>query len=275
LKLAISNIAWDAEEDQPVFELMREAGFDGVEIAPTKVWDRPLEANEEEVSRYRRFWNERGIEVVALQALLFGRPGLQLFGSHETRTRTLAYLRGMMRLAEWLGARVLVFGAPKNRQVGERDPAEAREIAVDFFRRAGADARSHGVVLAIEPNPAAYACDFVTTSREGKELVEEVGDEGFGLHLDAAAMTLAGEDLTTALGACGGTIAHFHASEPNLGLVGSGPVDHETMASGLRRTGYSGWVSVEMRPPEGEETKSAVRRVLSFVRRVYGGRADS
>ena len=55
---------------------------------------------------------DRGVSVVALQALLFGRPDLVLFESPERRSATLDYLEGVLRLASWLGAGPLVFGSP-------------------------------------------------------------------------------------------------------------------------------------------------------------------
>ncbi len=45
MKLAISNIAWEAKDDELVAALMREHGVDGVEIAPTVHWPSPLEAS--------------------------------------------------------------------------------------------------------------------------------------------------------------------------------------------------------------------------------------
>ncbi len=36
MKMAISNIAWDAGEDAGVYALMRKYGYMGLEIAPTR-----------------------------------------------------------------------------------------------------------------------------------------------------------------------------------------------------------------------------------------------
>ena len=43
MKLAVSNIAWEPDEDEAVYTLMQKYGVTGVEIAPTKIWDRPNE----------------------------------------------------------------------------------------------------------------------------------------------------------------------------------------------------------------------------------------
>ena len=270
MKLAVSNIAWPAEDETVAAEVLVELGIEGVEVAPTMIWSAPLEVSDSEAAHYRRLWSDRGIEIVALQALLFGRPDLTLFESREAREATLTHLRGLLRLGRLLGARVLVFGAPKNRRVGERDRTEAEAIAVEFFRSAGAASHEQGVVLAIEPNPPAYGCDFVTTSREGLALVREVDHPGFGLHLDAAGLALAGESPAEAVATCAGAIAHFHASEPHLGPIDGDQVGHEHVAAALRRIDYSNWASVEMRSDPDEATGDRLRRVLGFVTRTYG-----
>lgn len=269
MNLAISNIAWDAEDEPQIARLMVELGITGVEIAPTKIWPRPLEVSADEARAYRRSWEDRGIRIVAMQALLYGRGDLTLFDSRTAREETLEYLRGIMRLGGRLGAGPLVFGSPKNRRMGNRSPAEVEQIAVDFFRAAGEVALQEGVVLCIEPNPAAYGCDWVTTSAEGRELVKRVGSEGFGLHLDAAGMTLSGES-PEALDACARDLCHFHVSEPYLGPIGEGGVDHAGFASVLRGVDYPNWVSVEMKHQPDRDTPMEIRRVLELLHRTYG-----
>jgi len=271
VKLAVSNIAWPSEDEPVAAQVMTELGITGVEVAPTMVWDDPASATDAELDRYRGQWHDRGIEVVALQALLFGHPELTLFDSQDARERTLEHLRAFMRIGGRLGARVLVFGAPKNRLIGERSPAEAFEIAVDFFGAAGAAAASENVVIAIEPNPKTYGCDFVTTSSEGVALVNRVSHPGFGLHLDAAGLHLAGESPPRAIATCADSMAHFHISEPHLAAIDEDQVGHADVADELRRKEYPHWTSVEMRSDLSEPTEARLRRIFGFVSRLYSG----
>ena len=271
MKLCISNIAWASQDEPIAAEVLAECGIARVEVAPTKTWDKPLRASDDDIERYRNFWSERGISIVALQALLFGRPDLTIFENAETRAETLDYLRGIVRLGSKLGARVLVFGSPKNRRVNGLPRQEVDDIAVSFFGAAGEAAQEEDVILCIEPNPREYGCDFVTTSAEGLELVRKVDIAGFGLHLDAAAMTLSGESLELALTSAAGSICHFHASEPHLGPFGKGGTDHETLVSLLSQIEYSECVSVEMSYDPDAETATELRRVLTYLKETYTG----
>ena len=269
MNLAISNIGWKREDDAAVAALMRDAGVTGVEVAPTAVWPEPLRASPEQLRAYRTWWSDRGIQIVALQALLFGHPELILFGAPERRADMLGHLTGMMDVAAALGAGPLVFGSPMNRTVGDLPRDTAREIAIAFFREAGTRAAERGVALCIEPNPPAYKCDFVTTVADGLGLVRDVASAGFGLHADAGALALNEEPAASTIAGAAWAMRHFHASEPFLAPLGSGTTDHEACADALRASGYRGWVSLEMRQPA--DGLDGVRRSLDVLRRCYGG----
>src|SRR5689334_25414305 len=111
-RLAVSNIAWEPSEDAAVVEVLRREGVTGVEIAPTKWREKPFDANAADVAAYRRSWEDRGLRVVSLQALLFGRPDLQLFASAESRRQLGDYLRRVIDFAAAVGAHAMVFGSP-------------------------------------------------------------------------------------------------------------------------------------------------------------------
>lgn len=267
MQLTISNIAWRREDDAAVAELLKELGVAAIEVAPTMIWPRPLEVTEAEASAYRQWWERRGIRIVAMQALLFGQPDLQLFGSDEDRAALLQYLRGIFRLASWLGAGPLVFGSPRNRIAGKLIEQDRLQIAAAFFRRAGDAAKDAGVVLCIEPNPREYDCDFVTTVAEARTLVDAVASPGFALHLDTAAMTLAGDSPAVIHDAT--APRHFHISEPYLAPVGvQSVVDHSGFARALRGQAYDGYCSIEMRAP-AEAGCAPLRTALEFAASVY------
>ena len=269
MRLAVSSLAWPPEADAAVAETLRRCRVGGVELAPTKVWPKPLEASEAAVREYRRFWERHGLRVVALQAILFGRPDLTVFEDEAKRAETIDYLAGMCRLAGWLGAGVLVFGSPKNRLVGSLSPAQADTIARDFFTRVGERAAKCDTAVCIEPNPVEYGCDFVTRTEDAARLVAAVNHPGFGLHGDAGGMALSGDspDLLTRYGR---TLRHFHISEPHLVPIGQGGVDHTALAAALQAGGYKRWVSIEMKPVVDMPLAAAVENAVRLAQRLYG-----
>jgi D-psicose/D-tagatose/L-ribulose 3-epimerase len=272
MRLAISNIAWPAERDGEIADWLPRLGVQGVEIAPTKVWPHPLNATEADVLACRRFWERRGLPIVAMQALLFERPDLNMFADEGQRVEMLRYLSGMIRLAGRLGARVLVFGSPKNRRRGDLSPAEAAAIAVPFFRALGQLASENGTAFCIEPNPSQYSCDFITRGQEGIELACEVSQPGFGLHLDAAGMFLSEDSPAEVFTAALPYWHHFHISEPFLAPIGQGAMYHRPLAEALRQAGYNNWLSIEMKTPAQGFDPADVERAVAFARAEYAVR---
>lgn len=135
MKVAISNIAWPAAQEREVADLLQRLGVRGVEVAPSKIGPKPAEIDDDTIRRYRDFWASRGIEVVAMQALLFGRNDFAIFGAEALRAELLAYLARIVRLGGMLGARALVFGSPKNRRVEGLTRSQIDAIALPFLDR--------------------------------------------------------------------------------------------------------------------------------------------
>jgi D-psicose/D-tagatose/L-ribulose 3-epimerase len=268
-RLAISNIAWEPQEDEAVAGILLDAGFSGVEIAPTVRWPAPLDVSIAELTAYREWWRERGLEIVAMQSLLFGRPDLQLFGSEGSRRSLADYLERIASIAGHLGAAALVFGSPGNRRRGALAMDEAAPVARGFFRDVGARMAAAGVRLCVEPNPPEYGCDFLTTTAEVAAFCDSVDSPGIAVQGDLGAITLAADRPADALREAAPRLAHFHASEPHLVETGTGGADHAGAAQALGITGYKGWVSIEMKKSNGARLE-AVSRAVALVKRTYG-----
>lgn len=270
MKIAVSNIAWAPEEETSVADMLQVLGVQSVEIAPTKSFADPTATSASERATYTGFWAQRDIEIVAFQSMLFGRPELQVFGDAVTRAETVDVLSRFIELAGALGASRLVFGSPKNRIIPEdMSSLEAEELAVSFFAALGAVAVDNNTLFCVEPNPTAYGCNFITNAADGLALVRAVDNPGFGLHLDAAGMTLAGDDLAESIRQAGSQLAHFHASAPQLGPLENVIVDHARAAKALREIGYGGHVSIEMRPGTSGAAVSDVAAAVSLARSEY------
>lgn len=248
MKLAFSNIAWTPHDQPQVLELLQRHGVGGIEVAPTKVWPDWQGATPQAAMRYGNQMRESGFEIPALQAVLFGRPEARLFDA-DGETALISHLTHVAELAASMGARNVVLGAPKQRQRGDLPFDDAIERAAAVLHDIAELFDACGTSLCIEPNPRRYACDFIVNADEGAELVRRVGHRGFGLHLDAAAMFLEGDDLPDVWRRVGPLVRHFHISEPDLGDFTSPQVPHAANLQFLRQVGYDGWCSVEMREP--------------------------
>ena len=270
MKIAVSNIAWTNDEEEAVAKKLQELGVKYIELAPTKKWADPTSVSKEEAVACVDWWKQYGITPVAFQSMLFTRPDLKLFESPENRAACEAYLKKFITLAGYMDVGILVFGSPKNRQRLELAKDDADSIAKEFFGSLGAHAEKNNTCFCIEPNAKDYACDFVTNAQEGIELVSTVANPGFGLHLDAACMTMAGDDLGASIRAAKDVLRHFHISAPFLEAVTPDTtVTHAAAAQALRDIDYQGYVSIEMKPGEAGTNLDRVETAITFAQDVY------
>jgi len=267
MKLAVSNIAWDAAEEEAVLALLERLGVQGVEIAPTKLWPELRGATPTAAAEYRARLAARGFQIPALQAILFGRPELLLFGPPDVQQALVRHVASVAELAHALGAGTLVFGSPKNRDCGDLSWEQASRIAAEVFAHAGDACLAHSVRVCLEPNPKAYACNFMTHWYEVEELVQRIAHPGVAVHLDAACIAVEGDDPVEAVRACAARTAHFHVTEPSLQDFSAPTLDHQAIGRALRESGYAGWLSIEMR--RSAEPLQSIEQAVTYVLKHY------
>lgn len=272
-KLSISNIAWTKEQDDEVLALLQKYGYTGLEIAPTRVFPDTPYARKAEAAEWsgdlKKTW---GLSVSSMQSIWYGRSE-RLFGSKAERQVLLDYTRQAIDFAAAMGCPNLVFGSPKNRCLPV--PAEGeteeegkcfREMAVSFFRELGEYASGQGTVLSMEANPSLYGTNFINTTREALDLIDEVDSPGFLLNLDVGTMLANGEDAEVLKGR-EHRIHHVHISEPGLKKIEKREL-HRELEKILSDCGYDGYVSIEMGKNEGAALKG-VEEAMTYVKTVF------
>ena len=74
MKLSISNIAWDKENDDAVYKLMKKYGYTGLEIAPTRVIEKnPYNKIEEAMAWSKALHDQYGFVISSMQSIWYGR----------------------------------------------------------------------------------------------------------------------------------------------------------------------------------------------------------
>lgn len=265
-RLGVSNLAWAPGETAAALGLLARLGAEGVEAAPTRIadWDR-LDAAA--ARSYRAEVEDAGLRVCSLQAILFGRPDVQLLADATAFEALAEHMRQVAEVAEALGAGVAVLGAPRNRTRGALPPAAAEALAAERLRVLGGIAAPAGLVIGLEPVPARYGADFMVRAAEVRRVVAAADHPAVRTHLDCACVSLGGDDIGTEVAATGAGLAHYHAAEPDIGPFDAPAPMHGEAAAALDGIGYGGWVVVEMREqPSGLQ---AVERAVRFAAQTY------
>jgi len=270
MRLGVSNLLWERDLDRDAAHLLQRRGIDAIDIAPTRYFDRIAEATGADWRAIRRFWQQHGIEVTGMQALLHGTDGLDIFGNDEARRRTGVHLCTILQAAAELGARQLVFGSWRNRRRGTLDLETALARAADFFGPLAAQAASLGVCLSVEPIDAGYGNDFLLDHDEAARLVTLIASAGFGLTLDVGCIVLAGEDVVAVVGRHAALITHVQLAEHQLAPLDAANPIH-ALAGPVVRDRLAGRVACieALKPPESTSLQ-AIEQSLDVAQQYYG-----
>jgi len=268
MRMAISNLAWKAESTEQALTMLKAAGADGIEAAPTRI--APWEGlTRDALLAYRNRVEAAGLTVSSLQAILFAKPDARLLDDSASFDEMVTHLKRVADMADTLGAGVMVFGAPRNRLRGALAEETALALARDRFRALGDALTGRPLVLGIEPVPANYGGDFLTSAQSVVSLVHAVDHPHIRVHLDTGCVKLGGDSIALAIAAAGNLLCHFHASEPKLASFEQPVADHEAAAKALHATGYGGWVAIEMLEAPADALRAA-ESAVRWVRRTYG-----
>ncbi len=270
MRIAISNLAWDVEQDAQIAELLGSKGVTAIDVAPGKYFSNIAEASTGEIESVRRWWNDRGFEITGMQALLYGTSGLNVFGGTDSRQAMLTHLEAVCRIGKTLGATRLVFGSPKNRDRSELSDQDMRTTAVEFFRQLGDIAAGHGVKICLEPNPPCYGANFMIDSTETAEVVGWVDHPAVRMQFDTGALAINGERAVEVLQLNASLVGHIHLSEPNLIPLGDSGADHGAIASALRQFLPDHVATIEMLATRGEAHEISIGRAVDTALSNYG-----
>lgn len=261
MKLSVSNIAWPSFHDDEMYSYLSQIGFDGLEIAPTRIFpEEPYLHILEARDWSKHIMSEYGLIVSSMQSIWYGRTE-NIFSSDRDRQILTDYTIKAIEFAEAIHCSNLVFGCPRNR---DTDSVEAvMPIAIDFFYQIGQYAKEHNVVIALEANPPIYNTRFINNTQQAFDFVKMVGSAGLKVNLDFGTLLYNDERMSDLLN-MRNFINHVHISEPFLKPIEKRN-SHKELLGILKQIEYNGFVSIEMGNSTNlQNIKKTIEYVLSL-----------
>lgn len=243
-------------EDAP---LLKELGFDFIEC---KVTDLQLE-NREEMRKRLPLYERSPLPVQAFNVLFPG--GLSVVGPDVDAPRLRSYVGRAAEAIARIGARVVVFGSGKARNVPDGWHRErAEEQIVELLGWIADEFRGTSLTLAIEPLNRKET-NIINSVDEAVELARRVGRSEIRVLADFYHMMMENEDLGT-LVVHKDWLAHVHVADTGRLSPGTGQYPYDAFVSNLRQAGYRGTISAEctVRDP-----RSDMANGLSFLKQSF------
>ena len=255
MRLSISNIAWPAEWDSEIFEEMKKLGFEGLEIAPTRIFQLHPYEDLQRVKQWHETISSKFL-ISSMQSILYGMKE-NIFNGNKEFNNVLEYTKKAIKFAEIINCKNLVFGCPKNRNgsIGKKN------IALKFFRAVGNYALKHNTVVAIEAVPQIYNTDFLNTTKDALNFVKETDCKGIRLNFDLGTSMANGENLSIINNNSINFVNHIHISELGLKKIEKRTL-HADLINLLKTLEYNRFISIEMAQ---QKHKSDVIETMEYI----------
>ncbi len=262
--LSVSNIAWEREYDNQIYQTMSEMGFSGLEIAPTRIFpDHPYEHLSEARGWAESLKEEYNLRVPSMQSIWRGVRN-KLFGSEEDTKYLIDYTKQAIDFASCINCGNLVFGCPINRCIPKMvSREEAEDRAIVFFGLVGSYAAEKGTVIGLEANPIIYDTNFINTTMDAIGFIQKVNSKGLKLNLDLGTVIYNEEDIMWIKDYVY-LINHLHISEPYLKPIKEREIHY--VLRDLLKDRYRGFISIEL--GNGEDINT-VKRSMKYISGVF------
>lgn len=245
-RFAICNETWQDTPWETTCARVAEAGYEGIEIAPFTLAEDVRHISAGRRAEIKQAAADHGLAIVGLHWLLTSPKGLHLHTKDDAiRQETVTYLRALADFAGDVGAPVMIFGSPFQRDLEDGDFDGAWARSQDSYRQVLPTLAERNVILCQESLPAPE-CDFIQTAAEAARMVRELDHPNFRLMLDVKSMCAEDRPPAAIISELAPLVEHFHANDANRRGPGFGDTDFRPLAAALKQAGYSGYVSVEV-----------------------------
>ena len=241
MKAGFNLLLWTShvtEEHFPLFEKLKAAGYDGVEVPI-------LEGTPSYYTRVLKAVRDNGLTC----SVATNMPDAQhnpVSPERKLRDKALDFMKNVIDCTQALESNLLCgpFYQPVGLFTGTGPTDQEKQRAVEHARKSAQYAAPAGITLAVEFLNR-FEAYFLTTMDGVAEHVTSVAMGNFKAMFDTFHANIEENDPAASIRAHRDIITHVHISENNRGVPGRGHNDWKGIFKALRSTGYDNWITIE------------------------------
>jgi len=278
MKFSVHAGLWMAQwtdEITPILKTVADLGYDGVEVSL-------LGMSDDKAAALGKSVRDHGLEVTCSDGLSIQKDITS--DDPAVREAGIEYLKWAIRTTSLIGSRGLagVLYAPWGVFDPANKPVRAERSAAAFAAVAD-ELEAHDVTLGLEAINR-FETDLLNTSEEAVNMANAAGSSRVGVLLDTFHLNIEEKDIKGAITNAADKLVHFHVSDNDRGVPGSGHVPWDVVKDALDNINYDGWIVAEMFVIAGNpaskdlniwrniepEATAAAQQALSFMRGQFG-----
>lgn len=277
MKKGISIWSFAEPDLKKCFELAKDAGFDGVELALDAGGPVTMESTKEDIMAVKKMAEEAGIELYSIASGLYWTYNYTS-ENEENRNKAKEITKKQLDIASWLGCdTILVVPGAVNvafEQGGEVVEYDvAYERALSALKELAPYAEQSGVSIGVEN----VWNKFLLSPVEMADFIDKVGSDYVGSYFDVGNVLYIGypEHWIKILN---NRIKKVHFKDYRReagGLCGfvdllAGDVDYPAVMREFEKIGYDGWVTAEMIPPYIHYPETIIYNTSNAMDKILG-----
>lgn len=240
VRFGLNLLVYTASFTKDQVDLIQKAaefGYDGVEIlfGDLEVLD---------AAATRRVLEAAGVGLTACAVMT---PEANVTsGEASERAAGIARLKRIVDITAEMGGDAIggPIYAPVRYLPGRARTGDEWKWAAEGLRAAAEYAATANIVLAMEPLNR-FETYVLNTAADAVKLCQAVEHPNLKVQIDTFHANIEEKDTATAIRATGAYVGHFHASESDRGVPGTGQVRWKECFAALREIDYQGWVTIE------------------------------
>ncbi|MGA3248163.1 MAG: sugar phosphate isomerase/epimerase [Paraburkholderia sp.] len=240
MKIAFNLLVLGADitvEHAPQLERLKAQGYDGVEV--------PVFSGTTE--RYAALGSVlRDIGLSAGAAAVATAEANPISADPATRARARDRHRWIVDCTHAMGGEIIAgpVHSPVGIFSGFGPTAEERSRCIEAMHELAEYAEPAGIKISAEAVNR-FECYLMSTIAEASAIYREVAHPNYGYMFDTFHANIEEKDPPATYERYHREINHFHVSENDRGIPGTGHVPFQAHFDALRRCGYDGWLTVE------------------------------
>jgi fructoselysine 3-epimerase len=218
-------------------------GYDGIELGAATPHAYPDYTGPERRRQIRRLFEENRISLVSMLPAPGGGAGFNVSSPlPEERAAAIDQYKKVVVLCAELGGKIVLYVA------GWQVFGTTREEAWNWSRAAlqevAKTAESQGITMCIEPTSA--DSNLVDSADDALRMMREAAAPNVKLMFDTYHTLYRNEVATDYVHRFGSDLAHVHLADSNRLPPGDGTGSFETLIETLKRTGFDGYLTMEI-----------------------------